>query len=104
MKTSENSSGETRKLDGVVVSAYSKRGVNVFRLIKHRGGKTLIGSSFNMRVYRNGKRVYFQLPSTLAEAKREADNIAAFLDLRSNTLEAAIAKFTPERWERKKGE
>ena len=103
MENSDPPLGKTRKLDGVIVSAYSKRGVNVFRLIKHRRGKTIISTAFNMRVFRNGKRVYFQLPSTLAEARREADVIATFLDRRSNTLEDAIAKFTPERWEKKRG-
>lgn len=96
MSISENTTGETRKLNGKIISTYTSNGVNVFRLVKHRAGKTLIGRGFNMRVRRGGRRVYFQLPSSLAVAKREADKIAAFLDLRSNTMEDAVARFRPD--------
>ncbi len=91
METSEKTIGQTRKLRGRVISTYTKGGVAVFRLVKRRRGKILIGERFNMRVYKGGKRVYFPLSAALTDAKREADAISRFLE--GHTLDEAAAAF-----------
>ena len=93
---------DQRKIGDTVVSFTSRRGVKVFRQVIKRppNGELYITPRFQMRVHRGGRRVLFQLPSTVKEAGKEADEIDAFLDLKSNTLDMAIKKFDPDRWER----
>ncbi len=93
MENAEKSMGQTRRLGGKIISTYTKQGVCVFRLVKHRRGKTLIGERFNMRVYRGAKRVYFPLAANLPEAKKQADAIDAYLKTEGNTLDGAVGVF-----------
>ncbi len=89
-----------RKYDesGQVVSAYTRRGLRIYREKTVRGDRVIYDSDFTLRYGRAGRKVRFHLPSTLADAIREADKIGAFLDLRSNTLDDAIKTFDPDRW------
>ena len=91
---------EPRKIGDTVISFTSRRGVHVFRQVVRRaaGEAPYITPRFQMRVQRGKRRVFFQLPTTVKEAGKEADDIATFLDLRSNTLDMALAKFDPERF------
>jgi hypothetical protein len=85
--------------NGEVISAYSRRKVHVFRVPrKRKDGSLGYDSCFTMRACRSGRRAYFRLPSSVEAAKKEADRIAAFLELRSNSLDDAIRKFDPDRW------
>lgn len=74
----------------------TRRGVLVVRL---RTGDHLAGS-YTMRVKRNGRRYYFTLPSTKPEAAKLADEIDKFLDVPTNTIEQAIQRFNPAKWEK----
>ena len=74
----------------------TKRGVTVFR---GDNGKAPT-SNYYVRYARNGRREYFSLPSTKADAAKIADEIDRFLDVRSNTLDMAIQKFDPAKWEK----
>lgn len=89
---------EKKIVDGEIVVTYSRRGVRIYREAFKRGDRMHFDSDFSMRVERGGRRVRFHLPSTVAEAIKEADKIDAFLDLRSNSLNDAIQKFDPDRW------
>lgn len=92
-------SSTTRKDGDVIMAFTSKRGVKCFRQrVTRPGGKVHITPFFLMRVQQAGRREFFPLPSTVREAGAEADQIAAFLDLRSNTLDMAIQRFNPTKW------
>lgn len=87
--------------DGEVVAFYTRRGVLVTRLMKRMaGGKLHVASNFTMRVRRNNRQVYFTLPSVRKDAEKQANKIDAFLDVRENTLDQAVQKFDPEKWNR----
>jgi len=89
-----------RKHGDIIVAFTSRKGVHVFRQVVRRapGEEPYITPRFQMRVQRGKRRVFFQLPTTVKKAGDAADDIAAFLDLRENTLDMAIAKFDPDRW------
>ncbi len=79
----------------------TRRGVLCLRLTKKLpDGSLAVADNYTMRMMRHGRRVYFPLPSDRKEAGRVADEIDAFLDVRSNTFDMAIKKFTPDRWEK----
>jgi hypothetical protein len=80
-------------LNGSVVSFRTAHGRRVFRVVRRRGGCTSVDQCFKLRVYRDGRRVYFRLPSDPGAAKKEAERITAFLQLRRNSLDDAVAKF-----------
>lgn len=91
---------EPRKIGDTVVSFTSRRGVHVFRQVvrRRKGEAPYITPRFQMRVQRGQRRVFFQLPTTVKEAGKVADDIDTFLDLRSNTLDMAMKEFDPERY------
>ena len=92
---------ETKRIGDVVTQFFTSRGVRCFRLVKKlKDGRTVIGGHFSMKVYRNGRTVYFSLPSTQVDAAREANRIDSFLDLRTNTLDMAIKEFDPDKFSR----
>ena len=82
---------KTRKLKGEIISTYTKGGTAVFRLVKRRGGKVIIGRRFHTRFFKEGVRAYFPLSTNLDEAKREADVIAEFVG--HMTIDDAIKHF-----------
>lgn len=90
----------TKRIGDTVVQFYTTRGVRCFRLVKNQKGRQIIAGHFTMRVKRNSRVVYFALPSTQARAAKEANKIDQFLELRTNTLDAAIKHFDPDRFER----
>jgi len=89
----------SKKLGQEVVAATTRRGVRIFRVTRKRAdGSAAVDPNFQYRVWRGGRRVYFQLPSRLSDAIAEADKIDTFLDIRSNSLDDAIKTFDPDRW------
>jgi integrase len=91
----------TRKIGDEIISFETRRGVLVYRLTKRMpDGSLHIARNFTMRKKRNGRQYYFPLPSTQRDAENQANAIDAFLDVRSNTMDMAVQRFTPERWER----
>ena len=92
---------ESTREGSTVVQFRSTRGVRCFRLKKKlKDGRVLIASHFTMKVKRNGRVVYFALPSTQAAAGKEANKIDQYLEVRSHTLDDAIKLFDPDRYER----
>ena len=80
-------------LNGSLVSFRTAHNRRVFRVVRKRNGVTLVDQCFKLRVHRDGKRVYFRLPSDPGAAKAEAERITAFLQLRRNSLETAVRRF-----------
>lgn len=77
------------------------RGVVVFRLKKNLGrGKVHVAGHYTARWVRNYKQHYFRLSSTKRAARKLADDIDRFLDVPTNTIEHAIERFNPNKWER----
>ncbi|MDP1579282.1 MAG: hypothetical protein Q8M02_03325 [Candidatus Didemnitutus sp.] len=63
-------------------------------------GSMHVAARYTMRVVRNGRQHYFPLPSIRRNAERLADEISRFLDSPTMTVEEAIKRFNPSKWER----
>lgn len=79
----------------------TRRGVVVFRLTKkQKDGTVHVAKNFSMRRVRNYKQYYFALPSNKRDAGELADKIDRFLDSPVHTIEEAIKRFNPDKWEK----
>jgi hypothetical protein len=58
---------------------------------------------YTFRIKRDGKVFYFSLGDGKKDSEKLADEIDAFLSVKSNSMEDAILKFAPEKAERKAG-
>jgi integrase len=74
------------------------KGVLITRLWKtNSDGERVFASAWTRRIVRNGRQFYFTLPAEREKAEEVANEIDAFLQVRSNTIEDAIARFSPEK-------
>lgn len=72
------------------------KGVLIARLWKTGpDGRRVYAEAWTLRKVRNGRQLYFTLPRERAKAEQVANEIDAFLQVRSNTVEQALAKFAP---------
>jgi integrase len=78
----------------------SRRGVLCFKPIKKVGKKFHVSRCFIARFWENKKEYVFTLPPAKASAGKLADEIRAFLDVRSHSMADAIQLFDKAKWER----
>lgn len=79
----------------------TRRGVVVFRLTKKLGrGKVHVAESYSARWVRNGTQYYFPLGPVKRAAGKLADEIDTFLALPMHTIEQAIERYNPAKWEK----
>lgn len=74
----------------------TRRGVLVSRRVKN--GKE--SAHWTVRFVRNGRQYYFPLPADKREAATLADEIDRFLDSPVQTMEDALKRYNPKKWER----
>jgi integrase len=75
----------------------TQRGNRVFRLGFRYKGAQKFSEVYTFRVKRHGKQFDFNLGSEKRTAGKKADEIAAFLAVRTHPIEDAIARFSPEK-------
>lgn len=83
------------------VSATTRRGNRIYRQGYTRSGKKIHAENYSFRIKRLGKAHYFNLGDSKRDAEKLADEIAAFLAVKSNTVDDAIARFAPDKVERR---
>ena len=79
-------------------NARTRKGNRIYRHPFRRGdGLVTHSENYTYRVKRAGKPHYFNLGTDIKAAKGLADEIAAFLASKPNTIEATLARFSPEK-------
>ena len=82
------------------LSARTRKGNHVYRHPYRRDGVLVHSENYTYRVKRLGKSHYFNLGKDIKASKTLADDIANFLAAKPNTIETAIARFSPEKLDR----
>src|SRR5688572_29583404 len=77
---------------GRITKFRTRRGTLIYRLVDRRDGKATYRDQFTYRVKVDGKQYYFTLGREKDDAASVADEIAAFLEVSSHTVEQAIEK------------
>lgn len=78
----------------------TRKGNRIYRHPYRRGGTVVHAENYTYRVKRDGRPYYFNVGRDQKQARTTADEIAAFLAVKSNTIEAAIARFSPDKIDR----
>jgi integrase len=75
----------------------TRQGNRVYRTAYIRDGVKHFTENYTLRVKRGGKQHYFNLGPDKKEATRKADEIAAFLGIKSNPIEEALRRYGSNR-------
>ena len=77
------------------LSARTRKGNRIYRHPFSKNGKTSHTENYTFRVKRAGKIYYFNVGTEKKKASALADEIAAFLSVKSNDIHEAIVRFSP---------
>lgn len=81
------------------ISARTRKNNHLYRHPYRKSGKVVHAENYTFRKKRRGKSYYFNLGTDIKRAKVLADDIAAFLAVKTNSIEDAVAVFSPEKGE-----
>lgn len=93
----ETSDHEGKSREGVKTRFKTRRGCTVFRQPYTHQGRRCYATNWSFKVKRGGRQYYFPLSRDRAEAGKMADQIDAFLTVKTNTIEDAQRRFCPEK-------